>query len=555
MHNALANNDSQLRKEISLWEHSDKEKGQIYTRPEVVNFMLKIIGLNENSEIDNIRILEPSCGHGEFVLAIADYLINRNKEKPSIDQLMNKILAIDLVNTSVEIAKSKVHKLLARTNYTKKDINKLLSNWFLTADFLLEDIEPNFTHVIGNPPYVRVENIPKNLLKKYRSIYSTMTDRADLYIPFFEKSLSLLLDRGTLSFICTDRWTKNRYGKSLRNLISENYSLELFIDLYGIDAFGEDVMTYPAITQIKKIKRFKVYKTIVQHETSFSNKESDEIIRTLNGNATNIQIRKGIINGESPWLLGSSDQISIIKKLENDYPSLEDAGCKVFIGAATGANKTYIVDNNDVDIEPSRLLPVITAKELKNESIQWKGKYIINTYDDKGVVELNDYPNLSKYLNKHKKELCKRHIAKSNSNNWFKTIDRVYEDRSKLEKLLIPDISSDPIVIYDNGVYHPNNSIYYICSNSWNLHALRVVLLSNVTKIVISTYSTKIAKGYLRFQSQHLRKIRLPCWDDINNDLKTRMIEAGESNNTNIFTSLTCEMYNLNEQEKLIIGY
>jgi hypothetical protein len=398
--------------------------------------------------------------------------------------------------------------------------------------------------VLGNPPYVRVENIPKPLLAEYRKRYSTMTDRADLYVPFFEKSLSLLRKGGKLSFICTDRWTKNTYGRALRNLIAENYSLELFVDLYGIDAFERDVMTYPAITQIKKEKGKR---TALIHRPTFAPKEAEEALKAIRGKTSHIQTREGIVTGAKPWLLSSSGQIALIRKLEHRFPSIEEAGCKVFIGAATGSNKIYIVNKESVDIEESRLLPVITANELKQGAIRWQGKYLVNTYDKSGVIHLDAYPRLAGYLESHKEQLCRRHVAKKDVSRWYKTIDRVYEERSQQEKLLIPDIGDKPVVVYDEGRFHPNNSIYYICSDEWNLHALRVVLLSGITKAFISAYSTKIAKGYMRFQAQHLRKLRIPLWKSIEGTLKTKLIHAGLSDDTSNFDILTYELYELNE--------
>lgn len=542
-----------LISEAVAWEQSGIDKGQIYTRPEVVEFMLTAIGLNTCEDFKNVRILEPSCGEGEFVVAIVDRLINIPQRRPTIKQLSTKLLAVDLVTESIKITKKKVAKLLEVRGYSTIEVSSLLNQWFLSTDFLLADIESNFTHVIGNPPYVRVENIPKNLLNEYRRQFATMTDRADLYIPFYEKCLSLLKDNGRLSFICTDRWTKNTYGRLLRKLINDNFGLEMFIDLYGVEAFEKNVMTYPAITQIRK---GKCDQTVLKHETTFSNDEAIEVLSAIKGEPTTLQARKSIVNADKPWLLGTSDQIALIHKLEKKYPLLETTGCKVFIGAATGSNKVYIVDSGYVgsEIEEERLLPVITANELNGNSIAWRKKYLINTYDDNGVVNLDDYPKLARYLNSHKEELCKRHVAKKDSTRWYKTIDRVYEERAKMEKLLIPDIGSNPIVLYDNGKYHPNNSIYYICSENWNLHALRVVLLSSVTKLFISTYSTKIAKGYLRYQAQHLRKLRLPNWDSISPNLQQLLEHAGRNNDYDSFTELACEVYQLTEKEKLIVG-
>lgn len=543
----------QLAPDIRDWEHSESDKGEIYTRPEVVNFMLTAIGLNTPDDVKNARILEPACGEGEFVISIVDRLINLPQKRPTVDQLSNQLLAIDLVTKSLEITKKKVATLLSSNGYTTTEIVSLLDSWFLPSDFLLEEIAPDFSHVVGNPPYVRVENIPKKLLDEYRKQFSTMTGRADLYVPFYEKSLSLLKSGGKLSFICADRWTKNTYGRSLRSLISKQYSLELYVDLYGVEAFGQDVMTYPAITQIvnEKSKR-----TVLKQKATFSKKEAEEVLLAVNGEKTTLQTRNSIANNQDPWLFGSPDQLELIRLIEKKFPLIESTGCKIFIGAATGSNKVYVVDTQDSisNIEKDRLLPIITASEIKSGSINWRGKYLINTYDENGVINLNKYPNLSSYLHSYKKVLSSRHIAKKDSANWFKTIDRVYKDRAQSEKLLIPDISNSPIVIYDKGEYHPNNSIYYVCSKEWNLHALRAVLLSSITKLFISTYSTKIANGYLRYQAQHLRKLRLPEWGDIDPNLQKKLTQAGKNNNSDTFDELASQMYQLTKREKAIVG-
>lgn len=553
MQSNLVFEEELLKEEVFRWEHSESEKGQIYTRPKVINFMLECIGLSDSDTLLSSRILEPSCGEGEFVVLIAERLISSCNPRPSVDQLLGRVLAIDLVGASIDVAKSKVFVLLTGSGYSEEDAKLVLEDWFTTGDFLLTDLEANFTHVIGNPPYVRVENIPKNLLSEYRSRFLTMADRADLYVPFFEKSLSLLRDGGRLSFICTDRWTKNTYGKSLRKLIHDFFWLELFVDLYGKDAFERDVMTYPAITQIRKAKADK---TVLLLETNFAPEEAEVVVKALQGLPTkkNAQVRNGIVNGSNPWLLGKQNETALIRRLELQYPTLEEVGCEVLIGAATGANAVYIIDRHEIDIEDSRLLPVITAKELKTGEIQWQGKYLINTYDEEGVISLHEYPKLQSYLNKHKDLLCKRHVAKNSSDRWFRTIDRVYESRARSEKLLIPDIGSDPIVVLDAGEFHPNNSIYYICSKSWDLRALRVVLLSSITRLFVSSYSTKIANGFLRYQAQHLRRIRLPRWDSVDRKLKERLIAAGIENDSSCYSTLAAQLYGLSDSDRSTLG-
>jgi methylase of polypeptide subunit release factors len=134
-------------------------KGRFISKPEVVEFMLTAMAFQGAETLKNVRILEPSCGEGQFVVAIAKHLLNQAGHKLAIEQLFDKVLAVDLVEESVGVAKSKVTRILIDAGYSALDITKLLSNWFLTTDFLLTDITANFTHVIGNPPYVRVENI------------------------------------------------------------------------------------------------------------------------------------------------------------------------------------------------------------------------------------------------------------------------------------------------------------------------------------------------------------------------------------------------------------
>ncbi|UST92729.1 Eco57I restriction-modification methylase domain-containing protein [Pseudomonas siliginis] len=551
MHGFLEAEEATLAAEISKWESSDSEKGQIYTRPEVVQYMLTAIGLGEISDISTISVLEPSCGEGEFSTEIIRRLITLPAKKPTAEDLAGKLFAMDLVGSSVAIARRKAGAVLSQYGYSAEETESLLDGWFFVGDFLLESIPRKFRFAIGNPPYVRVESIPKVLLAEYRRKYSTMTDRADLYVPFYERALSLLDPYGKLSFICTDRWTKNTYGKSLRALIDKNYSLELYIDLYGIEAFESSVMTYPAITQFSNSN---LDRTVLLHNTSFSEFEAAKVARSLSGIQTDLSIRKGITNGSKPWLLGAADEIDLVRRLEAKYPLLEIVGCKVYIGAATGANKVYIVDKELVDIEDSRLLPVITASEIKKGQVNWKGHYLVNTYDASGVVNLNDYPKMADYLIQHKPLLSARHIAVSDKERWYKTIDRVYEDRCKRPKLLIPDISSDPVAVYDEGIFHPNNSIYYICSDEWDLHALKVIMLSRMVKLFITTYSTRIANGYLRFQAQHLRKICLPRWDEIECSLQADLICAGKADDVENYDHLAFKAYGLDAEEMEILG-
>ncbi|HCG8421176.1 TPA: Eco57I restriction-modification methylase domain-containing protein [Vibrio parahaemolyticus] len=537
------------------WGASDKEKGEVFTNPEIVNFMLKTSGLIDAIASQTARVLEPSCGQGEFVIAIAKLLVANlveNQDKYSISFMKGLVQAFDISAENIAIAKEKTSEILAKA-LTPQEATSIVDQWFYHGDFLLTDFSTCFSHVIGNPPYVRIENIPQSLLSAYRSRYHTMKERADLYIAFYQKCLELLEVKGVLSFICTDRWTKNRYGSSLRELISSNYQLDLYVDLYGQSAFQSDVLTYPAITQISRQKQNV---TKILHNPKIDSVFSNSIFLMLTGQekcSDEVIERKDIIDGDKPWLFGSADELKLIKRLEKDFPVLEDVGCKVYIGAATGNNKVYIV-GNDIKLEPSRKVPLVTATDIRKGKLASTDKFIVNTYDKNGVIELSDYPMLQAYLAQFQAELKKRHIAKKSPHHWYKTIDRVYPERASQEKLLIPDIKSKLSTVYDSGQYHPNNSLYYICSSEWDIRALQGVLMSGIGQLFVENYSTKVAGGNLRFQAQHLRRIRLPRWEEVDPNLAVELSRAALQGDIEKSICLTAELYKFNEQEKQLLG-
>jgi hypothetical protein len=531
------------------WGDSNQEKGEVFTHPDVVDFMLSVSGIFDDILEESTRILEPSCGRGNFLIPLVEALLDAIDlcgKKPTPRHLKHKILAYDIVYENIEFTKHVLRQKLAKY-YNKIEVEEILFHWFQKGDFLTDTINGNFSHIIGNPPYVRIENIPKVLLQEYRKRFITMNERSDLYIPFFEKSLSLLKTGGTLMFICTDRWTKNIYGQNLRALIDEHYALRLYIDLYGQKAFQSTVMTYPAITMISNSKTDAA---VVVRNHELDSKLALEIKKVLNGNESNDKVftRRKVTNGSSPWLLGCGDEITLVDKIEKQFPLIEKAGCKVYIGAATGNNKVYTVDA-ELAIEESRKIPMISASEIRGGSIQWKKRYLINTYDENGVINLEKYPLLKTYLESNKVELSQRHIAKVFPKKWFRTIDRVYPERAENAKLLIPDIASKLMIVYDEGNFHPNNSIYYICSQTWPLKALRTLLNSGIANLFIHVYSTKIANGFVRFQAQHLRKIRIPLWESLDENLKNELIIAGENEDRERSSEIVAKLYNLNENE------
>ena len=130
----------------------------------------------------------------------------------------------------------------------------LSSKWVSRGDFLLGaglDGLRQADFVVGNPPYVRLEDVPTEVSEAYRSECATMRGRADLYVGFFEKGLSMLGPEGRLAFICADRWMHNQYGERLRALVAADYAVDTVMVMHTVDAFEDTVSAYPAVTVLR----------------------------------------------------------------------------------------------------------------------------------------------------------------------------------------------------------------------------------------------------------------------------------------------------------------
>ena len=262
-----------------------------------------------------------------------------------------------------------------------------------------------------------------------------------------------------------------------------------------------------------------------------------------------------VTNGAEPWLLESSDQMALIRRLEQQFPKLEEAGCKVGIGVATGADKAFIGDYETLDVEPDCKLPLVMTKDIVSGEVKWRGQGVINPFTEHGrLVSLHNYPRLSHYLNARREVIAGRHCAQKNPANWYRTIDRITPSLASKPKLLIPDIKGEAHIVFEEGKFYPHHNLYYVTSDYWSLRALQAVMLSDLTRLFISTYSTKMRGGFLRFQAQYLRRIRLPNWADVPEKLREKLTDAAIKRDRDLCNCAVFELYGLNYGERSALG-
>jgi len=263
----------------------------------------------------------------------------------------------------------------------------------------------------------------------------------------------------------------------------------------------------------------------------------------------------GILREDDPWILAANDEISIVRRLEREFPTLEEAGCQVGIGVATGADKVFIGKFDQLDVEPDRKLPLVMTRDINGGSVDWRGYGVVNPFNDDGsLVHLADYPKLEAYFERHGAAIRSRHVSKRNPTGWYRTIDRITPSLAFKPRLLIPDIKGSAHIVYENDGFYPHHNLYYIVSSEWDLKALGALLMSGIARLFVATYSTKMRGGFLRYQAQYLRRICIPKWSDVPEELRAKLVEAAEMGDTVACNTAAFAVYGCSQAERDAIG-
>lgn len=527
--------------------------GEVFTRRWVVELILDLCGFTADRDLVELTAIEPSCGSGAFLAPMVSRLAESALlHSRDISTAIDSIQARDIRALNVRRSRDAVRDALCESGLDPEPAAFLAKRWVRQGDFLLDPpAEGTADFVLGNPPYIRLESIPPEMSDAYRLACPTMSGRSDIYVGFYERGLRALRDDGVLGFICADRWMRNAYGAKLRELIARAWSVEAILSMTEVDAFEDEVNAYPAITVLRRAIQSRG-PLVVDASQDFNADDAKKIVRSVQRNRSRIASGRyraarmpRWFDGRPGWPHGSPSQLAAIASIEARLPPLEDPATqtKVGIGLATGADRVFITKDQNT-VEPERMLPLAMVRDIAGGSFEWSGHHLVNPWEENGLVDLRQWPALKRYLTRHKPDLAKRHTARSG--RWHKTIDRVIDGLESREKLYLPDFKDALFPVIDRGESYPHHNLYWITSDKWDLEVLGGILLSDVPNMFISAYSVRMRGGYLRFQAQYLRRIRVPNLDQLSRRDKGALRRAFRARDRAGATSAALPLYGLN---------
>jgi type I restriction-modification system DNA methylase subunit len=518
-------------KEIEVISERGKRKAQgIYYTPKFVvryiveNTLGQALKKKSLNEARKIRILDPACGSGSFLVEALDYLEKYWQQQKWVPQpkagedvrqtdffdyttkvqfLSENIHGVDLDAQAVEIAQlnlllkalSQRERLPNLVNRIREG-NSLISgtedelkryfgkNWREKNHFNWEqqfaDImaEGGFDVIIGNPPYVRIQTLPRDEADYYRDHYQSAFGSFDVYVLFLEQAIKLLKPGGRLGFITSGKFLKADYGKKIQQMLHQECTIESIVDLSAHQIFAE-ATTYPVITVLQKGVEEKPFNyTFIPANIDLSEKAQSIDASILPTTETN---QESIVRGIWP---PATAKDTILTKLSQNTVPLAELTERIFQGLITSADKVYILEKRaiepskglikvysrslekEVELESAFLKPLLSGKYIERYGYTIPNQVLLFPYKVRqGKAELmspeefaSTYPKCWGYLLQNKKTLENREDGKMRHEKWY---GYVYPKNLALhenQKMAIPRLVSRLAAIYDqDGNFYLDN--------------------------------------------------------------------------------------------------
>jgi len=515
--------------ELLIPKSDRKLNGAFFTPNFVVDFII-----NEIKPKEKDKCLDPSCGTGVFLIGLAEYYLKRYG-KPIKKTVQENIFGSDILGYNIKRAKILL-SILALENGEFLDENDFN---LINQDSLKGDWNGKFDVIVGNPPYVKYQDLSEEnrayLLKEWTTIQS---GTFNLYFAFFELGYQLLNTNGRLGYITPNNYFTSLAGKNLRAFFTNKKCVNRIIDFKDKKVF--DAQTYTAITFLNKKENNSIlYDKIKSEDTPL------QFVAKANGSPNNLKE----LNVKKWRLLKTKEQknIKIIETIGTPIKELFD----ICVGIATLKDTIFFVDGikscGDFFIKSTeegefKIEKEVTKSVYKISNFKSQGDIINNTkkiifpyiIKSGSAVAIPEsefklkYPECYKYLLSQKEILDSRDKGKVKFSPFY-VWGRTQGLTKRGKKILNPTFSQFPrfLIVEEEDAFFTNGYGIYFNSGKnkttdlfsdfvhplsleENIDVVQKILNSYVMHYYVSNTSVSIAGGYPCYQKNFIEKFNVP---------------------------------------------
>jgi len=472
--------------------------------------------------------------------------------------------------------------LLSQIEKFKQSNIKPFFLWKLNFSEVFSNGNGGFDVVIGNPPYVKVQNLNEDEVAVYKMNYASAVGKFDLYVLFIERLFTLINTQGIGAYIQPHRFLIADYGKGIRRFVYNNLGVKKFIN-FGVEQVFETATSYTGIF-FYSFGNSQVYYSYVNEPDL---KNVDFMVSKYKQ-----------LEDTERWNFPSSKyEASVLSKIYDQTGSLEDISKGIYQGIVTVGDDIFILEgivndglftgfskalNQRVTIEAVLMKPCLKGENIRRYQPLRSSLFVFYPHylDDENTKPLEEaeladrHPLGFEYISKFKKDLkIKKVKYKTNPKYWY-SLHRS-RDMGVFEqpKILTPQLQNYPNFTLDTNRYYPDAGGYSIIlkePSPENYKWLLAVLNSNLLWFFIKNTSTPFNNNYYYFKTNYLKSFRLPTISDEDKDKLANLVnrvtdvrsgELGFKNNKirNIekqIDQLVYELYELTPDEiKLVENY
>lgn len=493
-----------LNKEIELLTDEGKQKalGATFT-PFWLAKKITQLAYNHWNELNGTRqpeVADLCCGAGSFLFAISDVIKNPKY-----------VAGFDVEALYAKLCSSIFRKKSIFSIETKNSLTDLNFSTNGQLSFNVENCSNKFDIIVGNPPYVRSQNLDSKQVKLLKTKFGDdiLTGNFDLSIVFILQTYLALKDGGVAALIVPNKILKSKYGKKICDLLSREASILSVVD-FGDNQLFDNKTTYTSILVFAKSNRPKVVK-VKQFETG----QIDHTGNTLNEfdfinlNYENFE--------QSPWKLSPNENNEIINQMDTNGIHVDQL-FNIFQGIRTGDNSVFLSCERFGNGSYQKIF--LSGDEIQKGFIDSQCKNIIWPYvnsenndfviEDESRLQKNN-PQLYSYLLSNKSKLSKRSLDKGSQ--WFAFSRNQNLNIMHKPKIVARELMPEACFAFDkNGdyVFGSGYSLLPINSTLEECEVWAQILSTDIIEYQLRHKCIQIKDGWFRILKHHLRELRLP---------------------------------------------